>query len=85
MDNAIPVIDQISIFLQLPSSPLDSTTASDKAYLETLVVNLNIQVIKNMFHTLYTAIDIPGTKEQKQVTIRTGFDEVLFPRSSAML
>jgi hypothetical protein len=76
VDNALPIIDHISLFLQQPFSQMDIDAASDKKYLETLLVSLNVQVIKNLCGTLYTAIDIPETKELKQVTIRAGFDEV---------
>lgn len=81
MESALPIIDKILLFLQYPVSPLESAAASDKAYLDSLLVSLNIQVIKNMCHTLNTAIDIPETKEQKQVTIRPGFDEVMLIRT----
>jgi hypothetical protein len=76
VENALPIVDQISLFLQEPSSP--QATTSDQNYFETLLINLNVQVIKNLFGTLYTAIDIAETKEQKQVTIRAGFDEVIY-------
>lgn len=79
VDNALPIIDTISLFLQQQSSPTQHCStlkSSDKTYLDTLLVNLNIQVIRNMCGTLHAAIDISNTKESKQVRICDGYDEV---------
>jgi hypothetical protein len=78
IDNALPIIDRIELFLQqTPDSPdTVAPISSDKTYLETLLVSLNIQVIRNLSCTLHNAIDIPETKELKQVTILPGYDEV---------
>lgn len=82
IDSALPIIDQISFFSQQSvsssSQSLDSVSSSsaDKTYLDSLLVNLNIQVIKNLSSTLHHALDIPETREMKQVTIRPGYDQV---------
>mmetsp|Transcript_20937 Transcript_20937/g.35307 ORF Transcript_20937/g.35307 Transcript_20937/m.35307 type:complete len:160 (+) Transcript_20937:1749-2228(+) len=79
IDHALPIIDHIYCFTQQYCQSTESPSlfeSSDKKFLETLLVNLNVQVIRNLKRTLHSAIDVPSTKECKQVTICGGYDEV---------